>query len=86
MVSQVVLLHLGHVLRQPCVVKGIVHAVVEDVERECSCDNSVGDRLGEQSVAELCERVGKDKEEEGRHDETKSEIDRAEFRSAESQG
>jgi hypothetical protein len=24
-------------------------------------------------VAELCERVGKDKEEEGRHDETKSE-------------
>lgn len=71
-VSQVVLLHLSHVLRQPGVVKGIVHAVVEDVESVCARDDSVGDRLGEYEVGELCKGVGEGEEKNRRHDETKA--------------
>jgi hypothetical protein len=49
--GQMVLLHLCHVLRQLGVVQRIVHAVVKDVKGKGSCNDSVGDRLGEEQVS-----------------------------------
>ena len=69
---QVVPLHLGHVLRQSSVVQRVVHAVVQDVERKRSADDTVGDGLGEQGMGESGERRFKDEEEQGRHDEAET--------------
>lgn len=69
---KVVPLHLGHVLRQPGVVQGVVHAVVEDVEGERAGDDAVGDACREDEVCEVGERRLEQEEQRRRHDESQS--------------
>ena len=71
-VSEVVSLHLRHVLRQPRVVQGVVHTVVEDVEGECAGNDTVRDSRREDEVGELGERCFEGKEKGGWHDKTQS--------------
>lgn len=69
---QVIPLHLCHVLRQPRVVKRVVHAVVEHVEGERPADDPIGNSLGEDGVRELGEWRFEDEEQKRGHDESES--------------
>lgn len=65
-------LHLRQVLRETGVVEGVVHAVVEDVEGECTSDDTIRDRLGEDGMRKTSKRRLQDEEEERRHDKTEA--------------
>ena len=71
-VGEVVLLHLCHVLGELGVVERVVHAVVEDVERERARDEPVGDLGGEDGVGEVGEGELEDEEQHRRHDEAET--------------
>lgn len=71
-VGEVVPLHLGHVLGQPGVVEGVVHAVVEDVEGERAGDDPVGDPRWEENVCEAGERRLEGEEQQRWHDQPES--------------
>lgn len=66
--GHVVDLHLLDILRQLCVVQGVVRAVVEHVEGERARDDSVGVGDGEEEVGQPGEWMGEGGEEDGGHD------------------
>lgn len=68
MMGQVVSLHIRHVLRQPRVVQGVVHTVVEHVKRECASDDTVGDGFGKDEMGQFGERRFEDEKECRWHD------------------
>lgn len=70
--SEVISLHLSHVLRQAGVMQRIVHAVVENVEGESAGNYTVRNCLGENEMSEISEWRFEHEEEGGRHDQTKS--------------